>query len=309
MLPKNIQRLSELLEAFDLEALKAFAIPAKRTQNSSLGFKSAMMLSCHNIKHLFKIPTLSSQCIMLNLEDGVSASQKPYALVLCAIALASNAVCDKKLVVRVNALDEGGEEEISYLNDFKPDAIRVPKIRTIEEVQRVLELIHEDIEVHLSIETKQAWLSLDKLALSPRIKVYYLGVLDLLADLGLPQTLWTPDNPMAQTLLSHFLITTRACGVKPVSFVYQEHQNSDGLQQWLNLEKRIGLDAKGCISPLQVQLINEAFKSDDTQIQKAREIVKLFEDNYANGVSGFVHESYGFIDEPIYKGALAVLKN
>jgi citrate lyase subunit beta/citryl-CoA lyase len=162
--------------------------------------------------------------------------------------------------------------------------------------------------VHLSIETKQAWLSLDKLALSPRIKVYYLGVLDLLADLGLSQELWQPDNPMASYMLSHFLITTSSCGVKPVSFVYQEHQNSEGLLRWLALEKRIGLSAKGCISPLQVELINGAFQSDDTQIQKAREIVKLFEDNCAKGTSGFVHESYGFIDEPIYKGALAVLK-
>jgi len=25
-------------------------------------------------------------------------------------------------------------------------------------------------------------------------------------------------------------------------------------------------------------------------------------------VTGFTHETYGFIDEPVYKGALAVLK-
>jgi citrate lyase subunit beta/citryl-CoA lyase len=306
--PEAFSVNAEDLKHMNLEELKALAIPAKRTQNRSLSFKSAMMLSCHNIKHLSKIPTLPSQCIMLNLEDGVSPSQKPYALVLCAIALSANAVCDKKLVVRVNALDEGGAEEIAYLNDFKPDAIRIPKIKTVQEVHRALELIEESIEVHLSIETKEAWLVLSHLAISPRIKAYYLGILDLLADLGLSQALWIPENPMAQTLLSHFLITTRACGIKPVSFVYQEHQNSEGLRQWLALEKRIGLDAKGCISPLQVELINGAFQSDDTQIQKAREIVKLFEDNCAKGTSGFVHESYGFIDEPIYKGALAVLK-
>jgi citrate lyase subunit beta/citryl-CoA lyase len=149
---------------------------------------------------------------------------------------------------------------------------------------------------------------LDKLALSPRIKVYYLGILDLLADMGLSQELWKPENPMAHTILTHFLITTRACGIKPVSFVYQEHQNSDGLQQWLTLEKMIGLDAKGCISPIQAQLIDEAFGNNDKEIQKAREIVKLFEENNAKEMSGFVHKEYGFIDEPIYKNALNILK-
>lgn len=308
MLPKNIQRLNELLAANDLEALKTLALPVERTQNYSLSFTSAMMLSCHNIKHLSKIPTLPSQCIMLNLEDGVSPSQKPYALVLCAIALSANAVCDKKLVVRVNALDEGGVEEILYLNDFKPDAIRIPKIKTVQEVHRALELIDESIEVHLSIETKEAWLALSHLAISPRIKAYYLGILDLLADLGLSQELWKSDNPMASYMLSHFLITTRACGVKPVSFVYQEHHNSEGLLEWLALEKRIGLNSKGSISPVQSQLIDETFGVDDEKILKAREIITLFETNSARGINGFVHEHYGFIDEPIYKGALAVLK-
>ena len=89
-------------------------------------------------------------------------------------------------------LDEGGDQEIAYLNAFMPDGIRIPKIRSVEDVQRALELIDENIEVHLSIETKEAWLHLDQLAISPRIKAYYLGVLDLFADLGLSQSLINP---------------------------------------------------------------------------------------------------------------------
>jgi len=246
---------------------------------------------------------------MLNLEDGVSSELKPYALVLCALALASNPVSDKKLVVRINPLDEGGVEEIRYLNAFMPDAIRIPKIRSIEDVKCALELIDEGIEVHLSIETKEAWLLLDKLAISPRIKVYYLGVLDFFADLGLSQSLLTPENPTAQYLLSHFLITSRACGVKPVSFVYQEHKNSDGLRHWLELEKKIGLDAKGCISPTQVELIHKIFSHSEAEIERAQEIIQLFEKHASCGITGFVDERYGFIDEPIYKGALVVINS
>jgi citrate lyase subunit beta/citryl-CoA lyase len=265
------------------------------------------MLSTHNLKHLAKIPTLSAECIILNLEDGVSAQQKPYALRLCAIALASYPNINKKLVVRINALGEGGIEEIAYLNAFMPDAVRIPKIRSVDEVQKALALIDENIEVHLSIETKEAWLALGEFAIHRRVKAYYLGVLDLFADLGLSQSLLTPDNPTMQYMLSHFMITTRACGVKPVSFVYQDYKNSDGFRNWLELEKTIGLDAKGCITPDQVTLIHEIFGHSEEEIQRCREIVKLFEEQEAKGVTGFVDEQYGFIDEPIYKGALAVL--
>lgn len=303
----NPQKLNEFLDSGDLASLRSLAVPVKRHLNISLSFRSAMMISTHNIKHLSKIPTLATECVMLNLEDGVSPQQKPYALALCAMALASNPKCDKKLVVRVNPLDEGGAEEILFLNPFMPDAIRVPKIRSIEDVKRILTLVDDSIEIHLSIETKEGWLALSQLKIDPRITAFYLGVLDLFADLGLAQSLLIPDNPTAQYMLSHFLMTCRACDVKPVSFVYQDYKNNDGLRNWLELEKMMGYDAKGCIAPAQVELIHEIFGHSESEIARAQEIVKLFEEQRVQGISGFVDERYGFIDEPIYKGALAVL--
>jgi len=305
---RNLQKLNDLIESGDLATLKTLAVPIRRELNRSLSFRSAMMISTHNLKHIVKIATLDAECVMLNLEDGVSREQKPYALVLCALALASNPISDKKMVVRVNPLDEGGAEEIAFLNPFMPDAIRVPKIRSVEDVRRVLSLVDESIEVHLSIETKEAWLALEKLAVDSRIKAFYLGVLDLFADLGLSQSFLLPDNPTVQYMLSHFLMTSRACGVKPVSFVYQDYKNHDGLRNWLELEKMMGFDAKGCIAPAQVSLIHEIFGHGEAEIERCREIVKLFEEHSAQGISGFVDERYGFIDEPIYKGALCVLK-
>lgn len=303
----NPEKLNNLVDSEDITALRALAIPVKRELNRSLSFRSAMMVSAHNIKHLTKIPSLASECLMLNLEDGVSRKQKPYALALCAMVLASNPQCDKKLIVRVNPLDEGGAEEILFLNPFMPDAIRVPKIRSVADVKRVLTLVDEEIEIHLSIETKEAWLALAELNIDSRIKAYYLGILDLFADFGLSQSLLLPDNPAVHYLLSHFLITCRACEIKPVSFVYQDYKNSDGLRNWLELEKMMGFDAKGCISPAQAELIHEIFGHSEAEISRCREIVRLFEEHSARGISGFVDERYGFIDEPIYKGAITVL--
>lgn len=303
----NPENLVKLIEEGNLEAIRSLAVPVLRVKNHSLNYRSVMMLSTHNIKHLTKIPTLAAECLMLNLEDGVSPEQKPYALALCGIALSSNPQSDKKLIVRVNPLDEGGAEEILYLNPFLPDGIRIPKIRTQEDVRRALTLVAEGIEVHLSIETKEAWLHLKDLALDSRVKAYYLGILDLFADLGLSQSLLTPDNPTAHYLLSHFLITARACGVKPVSFVYQDYKNTEGLRNWLDLEKEMGFDAKGCIAPVQAELIHEVFGHSAAEIERCREIVRLFEEHASRGISGFTDDRFGFIDEPIYKGAMAVL--
>ena len=302
------KRIEALFEKRDLEAIKALNSPQKRQQNPSQSYRSVLMLSAHNIKHLNKIPTLEASGVILNLEDGVAPALKPFALALCAHALQSLKISDKKLIVRVNPLDEGGLEEIIYLNDFYPDAIRVAKIRTKEEVMTILEHLDDSIELHLSIETKEAWLNLASLA-HPRVKAFYLGILDLLADLGLSQALLHVDNSTVDYILSHFLVTSKALGVKPISFIYQAYKDEEGFSAWLLKEKMMGYDAKGCISPSQVKMVERVFNINKYEIEKAREIVTLFEANAKESVTGFSHDNYGFIDEPIYKDALNRLKD
>ncbi len=303
--------LSKIEEAYknrDLVVLDALAKPTMRELNKRSDYRSVLMLSCNNIKHLSKIASLEADCIMLNLEDGVSKEDKPFALVLAAIFIAKTQKSNKKLVVRVNALEEGGYEEITYLNQFMPDAIRVPKIQNRQEVISVLALLNEGIELHLSIETAQAWHNLHTLAVNRRVTGFYLGILDLFADMGLSHSLINLDNPTMHYMLSHFLITTKAMKVKPISFVFQEYKDSDTFVKWLELEKKMGYDAKGCISPKQVTLVNEIFIDKEKEVKRAQTIVKLFEMHKDEGITGFVDEEFGFIDEPIYKGALNILK-
>lgn len=308
MFRNELSPLEHAAAALDTDALDAFLFPRPRHLNASLTFHAPLMLSAHRVKHLAKIPELKTDAVMLNLEDGVATRHKPVALRLCALALSRLPTCEKKLIVRVNALDEGGEEEMRVLGGFMPDAIRVPKIRTLQEVRRVLALVPEPIEIHLSIETKEAWLALSTLRAHPRVTCFYLGILDLFADLGLDQALVTPQNPTLRYMLSHFLVSCRALGVKPVSFVFQDYHDEAGFERWLSLEKEMGFDAKGCISPKQAEAVMRFFGTDKAALRRARDIVALFEAQREKGATGFTHEIYGFIDEPIYKGALALLK-
>ena len=304
-----ITKIEEAYKLRDLKALDALAIPKVRVLNKKKDFKSVLMLSCNNLKHLQKIESMQADCIMLNLEDGVSSEDKPFALVLCAIFLSLSPKIDKKLVVRVNALDEGGYEEITYLNQFMPDAVRVPKIRDAKEVKSVLHLLHDNIELHLSIETALSWKNLASLGIDKSITTFHLGILDLFADMGLSHSLIDLENPTMKYILSHFLVTTLAMGVKPVSFIYQEYKNLEKFKEWVELEKSMGFSAKGCISPDQVAIVNKLMVNKEKEIQRAKIIIKLFEMHKEEGITGFIDEEYGFIDEPIYKGALSLLES
>lgn len=305
----QLDTLEKIVEVKDISALEAMLTPNGRIQNRKLDFKSALMLSSHKLKHLLKIDTVESDCIILNLEDGVSKEEKPIALRLCAYFLSKIHQIPKKLVVRVNAIDEGGLDEIAFLNAYKPDAIRVPKINTTDDVKKVLEVLDGSIELHISIETAQALANLRELQIDNKVKTVYLGILDLLADLGLDQSILVPENPMIHHILAEFLLGARLINAYAVSFVYQDYQNMTEFKRWLALEKMMGFSAKGCVSPAQASEVMQCFEIQDKEIQRAKYIIELFETMREQGITGFADKKYGFIDEPIYKGALKVVQS
>lgn len=272
-------------------------------------FKSYLMVAGDKEKHLSKINALSCDVAMINLEDGVGNKKEALTLLEKTFCLGGMRTTNKFIVVRINPLDESGIEEIKVLNELKPHAIRIPKIRTSDDVKKALELIDEDIEIHLSIETKEAFDNLAKLKLDKRVTTVYLGILDLLESLELPQSLLKVENPMIDYILSRFLVESKIAGFKPVFLTYQDYKNTDKFTSWLEKAKLMGYTATSCISPSQVEIANEIFQCDAKEIEKSKYIVKIFEENQANGITGFSDERCGFIDEPIYKNAKQILKN
>ena len=266
--------------------------------------RSALMVAGDKEKFLDKLPNLKCDIAIVNLEDGVF--DKNYARELVCSKL-QNVISNAKVVVRINALDECGREDIKALNRIKPDAIRVPKIKTPEDVKLATQLIDEAIEIHLSVETKEAFDNLTKLKLDERITTVYLGILDMLESLNLPQSLLSLDNPTIDYILSKFLIDSKITGFDALCFTYQEYENLEEFELWCKKAKKMGYEGTSCISPKQVEIANRVFAFDDEAIKRAKYIVKIFEEQRSKGCTGFADEKYGFIDEPIYKDALREL--
>ena len=306
---KIVDELEKIVKKRDLDSIEKYIGKNRKKKTKKLYIKSALMVSAHKIRHMNKIDNLNADIAIINLEDGVSKELKPIALKMAAIFLSNIKESNSMLVIRVNPLDEGGAQEIEYLNRFKPDAIRVPKIRDKKDVKRALKIVDEDIDLHLSIETKEAFLNLKELKIDKRVKAFYLGILDLLSDLEIFQEALKISNPTIDYILSRFLIISKTINVYPISFVYQDYKNLEEFEEWCKYEKDMGFGAKGCISPAQVEIVNRVFSPSIETINKAKYIKEKFEKMLKLGISGFEDEKYGFIDEPIYKDALNILKS
>lgn len=267
-----------------------------------------MMLNPLNLKHLNRIDESDADMITLNLEDAIAPSRKNEALHNIALFLSHMEHSKSFIIVRTNPLNEGGSEEIAFLNDFSFDAVRVAKVKNQIEIAQALTLLSEDKELHISLETREAFEGLSKLRIDERLTTANLGILDLLTSLGLPQSIVTLKNPTIDYILSKFLVDAKTAGIHPISFMFQEYNDTETFKAWCKREKMMGFSSKACMGPKQVAIANEIFNHHEDAIIRAKHIKKAFERESAQNNHGFMNEKYGFIDEPIYRDALLVLK-
>ena len=269
--------------------------------------RSNMMLNPLNLKHLNHMDESKADMITLNLEDAIAPSRKKEALHNIALFLSHMEHSNSFIIVRTNPLHEGGAEEIAFLNDFSFDAIRLAKVKKQTEIAQVLTLLSNDKELHISLETKEAFEDLSRLRIDERLTTANLGILDLLTSLGLPQSLVNLNNPTIDYILSKFLVDAKTAGIHPISFMFQEYHDTETFKAWCEREKMMGFGSKACMGPKQVAIANEVFGVDSDALARAIYIKKVFECNAAQNINGFMDDKYGFIDEPIYRDALLVL--
>ncbi|MBN2722312.1 MAG: CoA ester lyase [Campylobacterales bacterium] len=269
--------------------------------------RSNMMLNPLNLKHLNTLDKNIADVVTLNLEDAIAPSRKKEALYNIALFLSHLKNSKSFIVIRTNPFDEGGKEEIEFLNNFGFDAIRLAKVKSPKELESALNILNQDHELHFSLETKEAFIDIRALKIDDRITTANLGILDLLASLNLPQSLVQIANPTIDYILAKFLIDCKTANIHPVSFMYQDYNNTGEFRKWCEYEKSLGFTGKACMGPKQAEIANEIFKVDRYELEKAQYIKEIFELNASKGINGFMDDRYGFIDEPIYKNALIVL--
>ena len=297
MIFEDISNLEEIVEKNLLNnALNLIKTPSLKTVTKKEK-RSVLMVSAHQIKHLNKIDELPADVIMLNLEDGVPKKKKEIARIMLGVFLSNIKTTDKEIVIRVNTLNEGGLDDIKFLEKFNFNAFRIPKINSVEEMDDVFMIT--DKEIQASIETKKAFFNLKELK-HPKLTTFYIGIYDLLNELKLPHSIITLENPLIHKILSDFSLTSRYLEITPIGFVYQNYKNLEGFKKWCLLQKNLGMQGVGCITPAQCEIANKIFEEDK---EFAKIIVERFESEGPFTINGL------YVDEAIVKNYLQIIEN
>ncbi len=275
--------------------------------------RSRLYLPGSEPKYFINAALHAPDAIILDLEDSVHPTEKDAARVLVRNALRAVDFRACERMVRINQLPLG-LADLDEVVPESPDVILIPKAEHAEQVvdveQRIARVqarcaVKRDIwllpilETALGIEN-----AMEIAAASSRNVALTIGLEDYTADLGVAKTSGGAESLYARTRLVN---AARAAGLRANDSVYGDVGDMEGLATWARNARALGFEGMGCVHPLQIAVIHEAFAPTRQEIERALRIVAAYEDAEKRGL-GVVSMGSKMIDAPVVQRAAQLVE-
>jgi (3S)-malyl-CoA thioesterase len=243
-------------------------------------YRSALYIPGSKERALQKAQTLPCDAILFDLEDAVTPGEKPAARALLAETLKTQTYGARARIVRINGLDtEWGQADIAAFRGMDIDALLIPKVSSIADLEAVATLI-PDVPLWAMMETAQGMLNAGAIATHPRLAGMVMGTNDLAKELG---ARFRADRLPMQAGLGLCLLAAKAHGLTILDGVYNAFKDEDGLRFECEQGRDMGFDGKTLIHPAQLEIANAAFAPSEEEIAVARRQIAAFEAAKADG--------------------------
>jgi citrate lyase subunit beta/citryl-CoA lyase len=266
--------------------------------------RSWLFVPADSERKLIKGRANCADALILDLEDAVADDRQTIAREMCADFLKQNPDRSRQqLWVRINPLDHHFSlPDLTSVIAAKPDGIVLPKVYSAKEINRLADYLsaletREGIAVgstgilSIATETAASLLTFHSYLeeLSNRLVAITWGGEDLAAALG-AQTNKNPDTGEYDYPYIHArtmcLATARAVSAQPVGAVVVNFRDLEALKTECISDRRAGWLGKMAIHPDQCEIINAAFTPSPEELDHARKVVAVFEQNPGMGTVG-----------------------
>jgi len=253
-----------------------------------------------------------ADAIILDLEDSVHPSEKDAARLVVRNALRAVDFLPCERMVRINQLPLG-LEDLEEIVPESPDLILIPKVETPGQVIDASRKIAE-IQANYGL-TRPIWLmpiiesalgiekAYEIVTSSRDIVALTIGLEDYTADLGVVKT---PTGAESLFARQRVVNAAHAAGVQAIDSVFGDVGDMDGLRAWGGNSRAMGFEGMGCVHPLQIAVIHQAFAPTPAEIEKAQKIVAAYHDAQQKGL-GVVSLGSKMIDAPVVQRALKLM--
>lgn len=276
--------------------------------------RTMLFMPGNNPGMLQSAPIFGADSVILDLEDGVSLTEKDSARILVKEAIKVIDYSQVELVVRVNHLGtEYGIKDIDFISRAKPDSLMIPKA-TEEQLIYINEMLNkieneegyeeESIKLIPIIETAYGLENVYNIInSSKRVVAVLLGAEDLTSDFGIKRTKDGDEIFYARNRVS---TACRAAEIDAIDTPFTDTNDYEGLQKDTLKAKSLGFTGKACINPRQIDIINSALAPNEQEVKHALRVLQARDEARDKGLGVFSLDGK-MVDAPIINRAITTV--
>ena len=266
--------------------------------------RSFIFVPTHSEKMMRKAQTFRADGVILDLEDAVAPEEKDASRERLERLFGELDFGYKSVFVRINAFETiWGRKDAEVVRSIKPDAVVVPKVKDLRDLEVVAE-ITGDIPLVSMIETPQAILNLNNISRCRRLIGFFFGAADLTGELNM--TLTRFRNEMIYSM-SAVVTVARAHNLFVLDTPAFDLRDEEALRKQAEFAKIMGFDGKTAIHPSQLDVINEVFSPRKEEVEWAKRVKEVFEEALKQG-RGVTTLDGKMIERIHYRRALKILE-
>jgi citrate lyase subunit beta/citryl-CoA lyase len=130
-----------------------------------------------------------------------------------------------------------------------------------------------------------------------------IGLEDYTADLGVAKTAGGAESLFARQRMVN---AAHGAGVQAIDSVFGDVGDVEALRVWALNSRAMGFEGMGCVHPVQIAVIHQAFAPTQAEIEKAQKIVAAYHEAERKGL-GVVSLGSKMIDAPVVQRALKLM--
>jgi citrate lyase subunit beta/citryl-CoA lyase len=255
--------------------------------------RSVLSLPASNDRAIAKLPALSMDGVILDLEDSVADSMKEEGRQSIRAFCKAGGLAGREIIVRVNDVSSPHHPaDLRLVLECQPDAVLLPKVRTHDDILELAAYLGENdapesLRIWAMMETPLAILNAGSIAETGRtpggrLDCLVVGLNDLRKDTGVQPD---PARALVTPWLMQVLLAGRAFGLTVIDSVCNDFRNLAPFEAECSQGRAMGFDGKMLIHPAQIDAANQHFQPSPDEVAEAEAIIAAFSKPEAEGLN------------------------
>jgi citrate lyase subunit beta/citryl-CoA lyase len=278
--------------------------------------RSVFYVPGNNEKMVTKAPEFPADIITLDLEDSVPPAEKPKAREVTRENLKYAGSGGSPVYVRINnwetlltnddleAIVYEGLSGVCLAKCGGPDHVQRLDWK-LEELERRRGLKVGGIVIQLLIETAKGVINAYPSAIaSKRVNSLIFGAVDYTKDMRVKYTLEAEEQFYAR---AHTAVAARAAGCIAIDCPFTAFKDTEAFEKNTRFGRQLGFEGRMLIHPSQIEPSNRIYTPPPEDVEWAKGVVKVFEEEGIAKGSASVSYQGKMVDTPVYDNARTIL--